>query len=137
MLRIDHVVRAVADLDAADERCRAIGIATVAGGTHPRWGTGNRIAPLGDARYLELLAVLDPARAAGSALGSAVDARARGGDSWFALCLADDDLDATAARLGLEVRAGDRTLPDGSSIAWRSAGMEDPTRTPDLPFFIE
>jgi hypothetical protein len=52
------------------------------------------------------------------------------------LCLADDDLDATAARLGLTAEPGSRTLPDGRVVAWRGAGIDDPRRTPDLPFFI-
>jgi hypothetical protein len=136
MLRVDHAVLAVADLDATASRLRDRGLATVAGGVHPRWGTANRIASLGNARYVELLSVIDPDVASRSALGRAVSARAREGDRWFALCLAVDDLDATAARLGLTVERGGRELPDGTTVAWRSAGIEDPVRTPDLPFFI-
>ena len=28
-------------------------------------------------------------------------------------------------------------MPDGTTVAWRSAGIDDPARTADLPFFIE
>ena len=137
MLRVDHVVRAVPDLDREGERLLAsFGLASVAGGVHPGWGTANRIVPLG-ATYLELIAVADPEAAAASVFGHAVAERASGGGGWLALCLADDDLDATAGRLSLEVRPGARTLPDGRTIRWRGAGLEDPRRTPDLPFFIE
>ena len=60
------------------------------------------------------------------------------GDRWFAVCIADDDLDATAARLGLEVVTGERERPDGTVVRWRSAGFEDdPERVSRLPFFIE
>ncbi len=59
-----------------------------------------------------------------------------GGDRWFAACLADDAIEATAKRLGLEVAPGSRTLPDGSVVAWRGAGIEDPAREPGFPFFI-
>jgi hypothetical protein len=136
VLRIDHVVYAVRDLEEAGERLRAEhGLASVAGGEHPRWGTGNRIVPLGDA-YVELLAVVDPRVARASALGRAIGGLADEGGGWFALCLADDELDQTAARLGLEVETGGRQRPDGEVVRWRSAGIEDPRRTPDLPFFI-
>src|SRR5262245_5147130 len=98
MLRVDHVVLAVADLDAAGERLRERGLVTTPGGVHPRWGTANRIASLGASRYVELLGVVDPDVAATSALGRAIATRARHGNRWFALCLADDELDGTAAR---------------------------------------
>jgi hypothetical protein len=135
-LRFDHVVYAVEDLDVAAERFRAQGLQTLPGGVHPRWGTANRIAPLGDACYVELLSVVEPQVAATTALGRAISERARAGDRWFAMCLADDAIDATAARLGLAVEPGGRRLPDGGSIAWRGAGIDDPRRGPDLPFFI-
>jgi hypothetical protein len=136
MLRIDHVVYAVSDLDAAGARLLdEHGLASVAGGEHPRWGTGNRIVPLGDA-YVELLAVVDERVARASTLGRAIGRIADGGGGWFALCLADDALDATAVRLGIEVETGGRQRPDGEVVRWRSAGIEDARRTPDLPFFI-
>ena len=47
----------------------------------------------------------------------------------MALCLADDDLDATASRLDLTVEAGSRTRPDGEVVSWRGAGIEDPSRS--------
>jgi hypothetical protein len=51
VLRIDHVVYAVPDLDEAAVRLReAFGLDSV-GGRHERWGTANRIVPMGD-QYL-------------------------------------------------------------------------------------
>jgi hypothetical protein len=134
MQRIDHVVYAVRDLDAAarqllDEH----GLASIPGGRHPRWGTANRIVPLGDT-YLELLAVEDPAVA--PALSGPLLAATADGDRWYSICVADDDLGTTAARLGLEVHPGVRTRPDGAEIRWRGAGFDDPGRPPWLPFFI-
>ncbi|MGH2595239.1 MAG: VOC family protein [Actinomycetota bacterium] len=135
---IDHVVLAVGDLDDAAERLlEEHGLASVAGGRHFAWGTGNRIVPFGD-DYIELLAVVDPDAAAESAVGRAVERISRDGDRWFAVCVADDDLDATAARLSLDVVTGERERPDGSLVRWRSAGFEDdPERASRLPFFIE
>jgi len=137
-LRIDHVVYAVRDLDTAAARFDdAYGLVATPGGVHPQWGTGNRIVPLGGARYLELIAIVDHAVAATTALGRAIANRTEDGDRWFALCLGDDAIEATAARLGLRPEHGSRMLPDGRVVAWRGAGIDDPRRSPDLPFFIE
>jgi Glyoxalase-like domain len=135
---IDHAVLVVADLDEAGERLRREhGLASVPGGVHPRWGTGNRIVPLGS-DYVELIAVVDRGVGRSNALGRALlDLTADGCDRWFALCLSDSDIDATASRLGLVAEAGARTLPDGSELRWRSAGIVDEGRDPSLPFFIE
>lgn len=136
MLRIDHVVYAVRDLDEAGERFHAAyGLVSVPGGVHPRWGTGNRLIPFGS-DYLELIAVIDPGAARTTALGRTLLELTEAGDRWFAVCLADDDIELTGMRLGLRVDAGSRTRPDGRVISWRGAGIEDPQRTPDLPFFI-
>ena len=136
-LRIDHVVYAVGDLDAAAARFEELyGLASTPGGTHPTWGTGNRIIPLGGARYLELIAIVEPAVAASTVLGQVIADRIARGDRWFALCLADDEIGVTAGRLGLTVEEGSRTLPDGRIVSWKGAGIDDPRRTPDLPFFI-
>ena len=137
-LRIDHVVYAVRDLDAAATRFdETYGLGSVPGGVHPRWGTANRIISLGDARYLELISIVDPEVAATTVLGQAIADRIADGDRWFALCLGDDAIDVTVERLGLALEPGSRTLPDGRVVAWRGAGIDDPKRTPDLPFFIE
>jgi hypothetical protein len=136
VLRIDHPVRAVADLDRAAKRWRRdLGLDSVAGGRHPGWGTANRIVPLGDA-YVELIAVADPQAARASAFGRSVLDAAAGGGRWLTFAAAPDDLDAVAARLGLEVTEGRRERPDGTTLRWRSAGLEDPRREPWMPFFI-
>jgi len=132
--RIDHVVYAVRDLDEAALRwADAYGLGSVPGGHHPRWGTANRIVPLGD-DYLELLAVVDPD--ADSALARTLRGLTSDGDRWFSICVADDEIEAAAARLGLAVEPGARTRPDGAEVRWRGAGIEDPARPPWLPFFI-
>jgi hypothetical protein len=136
VLWIDHAVYAVRDLDEAEARFREdFGLVSIPGGLHPGWGTGNRIVPLGR-DYVELMAVLDPRIGATTRLGSALIERTRDGDGWFGWCVADDELEGTARRLGLEIEAGSRTRPDGTVVSWRSAGIEDPRRTSDLPFFI-
>jgi hypothetical protein len=136
-LRIDHVVWGVDDLDrAAEEVQERYGLASVPGGRHPGWGTANRIVPLGDS-YLELLAVVDPDEAAADPVGSGYARHIRAASGLMLWCLATDELDAVAARLGLGIQAKSRVLPDGTRIGWRSAGLPAALENPSLPFFIE
>jgi len=136
MLRLDHVVYAVRDLDEAAVWFReAFGLDSTAGGRHERWGTANRIVPLGD-QYLELVAAVDASAAGMTAFGRGVLELAADGGGWFTLAAVADDLDAVASRLGLEVGSGSRARPDGGTVRWRMAGLEDPRREPWMPFFL-
>lgn len=136
MVRLDHVVYAVADLEAAAERWRReLGLDSVAGGRHSGWGTANRIVPLGET-YVELIGVVDADEARTSTFGRTMLERTAGGDGWFTVVASTDDLDAVAGRLGLEITSGSRRRPDGAEIRWRAAGFEDPRREPWMPFFI-
>jgi hypothetical protein len=136
-MRIDHIVYAVDDLDVAAARLRAdLGLGSIAGGRHPRWGTANRIVPLGR-DYVELVTVVDRDVAAASDFGRPVlDAIATGRPlvGWAAQT---DDLPAVANRLGLQVERGSRTRPDGSVLAWQLAGVARGLAEGALPFFIE
>jgi hypothetical protein len=134
--RIDHVVLAVADLDASAERLwEEHGLRFAPGGRHPRWGTANMIAPLGR-DYVELLCVVDESVGSETVLGRTLLELSSAGDRWFSVCLADDDVEATAARLGLTVQPGSRTRPDGTEVRWRGAGIEERGDDLWLPFFI-
>jgi hypothetical protein len=136
MLRLDHVVYAVRDLHEAAVRFReAFGLDSVDGGRHEGWGTANRIVPLGD-QYLELVAAVDEPMAAKTAFGRGVLDRAARGGSWFTMAAVADDLDAVATRLELEVGSGSRTRPDGQTVRWRMAGLDDPRREAWMPFFL-
>jgi hypothetical protein len=134
-LELDHVIIAVADLDAAAQAFGdRYGLAVVGGGRHAAWGTANAIVPLGET-YLELITVVEPPVAAASTFGRWV---ASGRDDqpigWVVRTSA---LDTIAARLGLEPTEGSRTTPDGRVLRWRSAGTEVAAAQPTLPFFIE
>jgi Glyoxalase-like domain len=136
LLRLDHVVYAVPDLDQAAVRFRGeFGLDSLEGGRHERWGTANRIVPLGD-QYLELVAAVDEPAAAATAFGRGVLERAAGGGGWFTMAAVADDLDAVASRLGLGVGTGSRMRPDGQTVRWRMAGLDDPRREPWMPFFL-
>ena len=136
MLRLDHVAYAVPDLDEAAVRFREeFGLDSTEGGRHERWGTANRIVPLGD-QYLELVAAVDEPTAAETAFGRGVLERASGGGGWFTMAAVADDLDAVASRLGIEIGSGSRMRPDGQTVRWRMAGLDDPRREPWMPFFL-
>lgn len=134
-LRIDHVLYAVGDLDAGATRLEEdLGLESIPGGEHPKWGTANRVVPLGP-DYLELIGVVDAAAAAGSDLGRSVRDAGEGLLGW---AVATDDLDAVAGRLGLEIERGARSRPDGVRLAWRLAGMREALESGGfLPFFIQ
>jgi Glyoxalase-like domain len=131
-VRIDHVIYAAADLDAAAARVEEVlGVAAVPGGRHDGLGTHNRIVPLGGG-YLELLAVADAQEARRSPLGSAVLERiARTGDGLMGWAVAVDDVAPVAARLGSAISTIAR-----SGLTARLTGVAEAMREPALPFFI-
>ncbi|MFN8168663.1 MAG: VOC family protein [Candidatus Nanopelagicales bacterium] len=135
-LEVDHVLLGVADLDDAARRLLDDhGLRALPGGRHPRWGTANRVVPLG-AAYLELVTVVDPVVAAGSDFGRWITAMLDGTAPAWGWVVRSPDLDAHAARLGLVVETGSRARPDGSTVSWRLAGVADAARDPQLPFLI-
>jgi Glyoxalase-like domain len=134
-MELDHVLIAVDDLDtAAKEVEQRYGLPSVEGGRHQGLGTANRIVPLGET-YLELVAVVDEAEAAGSVFGSWVADGAI--PRLLGWCVRTDELDQVAGRLGLTVAEGARARPDGAVLRWRMAGLEQASGEPSLPFFIE
>jgi hypothetical protein len=135
-VQIDHIVVGVRDLDnAAAEFEDRYGLSSVEGGSHPGWGTANRLVPLG-AAYLELVTVVDEAEAAGSDFGRWVLAMLAG-DSRFGWAVRTDDLDRDASRLGLEVADGSRRSRAGDMLHWRIAGVAQAARDSSLPFIIQ
>ena len=131
-MRIDHVIYATADLEAAAARVETeLGVPAVGGGRHEGLGTHNRIVPLGGG-YLELLAVADPAEAAGSDLGRAVrDRVAATGDGLMGWAVAVDAIEPVAARLGTAISTIARC-----GLTARLTGVAEAVREPFLPFFI-
>ncbi len=136
-MELDHVLIAVADLDAAaGELETRFGLVALEGGRHPGWGTANRIVPFGE-NYLELVTVIDEAEAAASAFGRWIAGARPGTSRPLGWAVRTSELDAVARRLGLDVRDGSRLTADGSTLRWRSAGFEQAVVEPLLPFFIE
>jgi hypothetical protein len=132
-MRIDHVIYATADLDAAAARVEAeLGLVVAAGGRHEGMGTHNRIVPLG-AGYLELLAVADGAEATGSALGAALLRRIESvGEGLLGYAVAVADAAAEAERLRVPI-----TRITRPGFTGRLAGVGEALAEACLPFFVE
>jgi Glyoxalase-like domain len=136
-VELDHVLIAVADLAAAGRELEVRhGLASIEGGRHPAWGTANRIVPLGDS-YLELVAIVDAAKAAESAFGRWVASSASNPGRPLGWAVRTSQLDEIAPRLDLSINAGSRSTPGGEQLRWRSAGIDQAAAEPSLPFFIE
>lgn len=59
-MRFDHIAIAAADLQSGVDHVEAaLGVPLLPGGTHPRYGTHNRVLGLGEGLYLEVIAI-DP-----------------------------------------------------------------------------
>lgn len=131
-VRIDHVIVAAADLDAAAARLEAEhGLSAAGGGRHEGLGTHNRIVPLGGG-YLEILAVADSEEAARSQLGRALAARiAQTGEGLMSWAVAVDDVVPVAERLGTPVST---IVRQGFSA--RLTGLLEAMAAPFLPFFV-
>ncbi len=132
-MRIDHVILAASDLGAAAARLQAEhGLVATGGGRHDGIGTHNRIVPLGGG-YLEVMAVADPAEAQASPLGRILSAAiAERADGLMAWCVAVDDVDAVAGRLGTDIVPIAR-----EGLSARLTGVAEALAEPCLPFFIE
>lgn len=137
MLYLDHLLYAVADIDAATDRLFAeYGLASVPGGVHPEWGTGNRLVPLGPHHFIELFGVLDHEVAASNPIGSwLLDATATR-DRLVGLCIGAKHFDAELDRLGISATDGERRYADGTLVRWRQAGIVEAMLT-GVPFFFD
>jgi catechol 2,3-dioxygenase-like lactoylglutathione lyase family enzyme len=145
IIRFDHAVIAVADLERAIEAYRALGFDDSPGGRHEHRGTHNALIRFEGADYVELLGVYDPERAIESGLNGRTLAefvRDREG-GLVGHCYATDDIEAEAERTrkaGLEMVGPfemRRERPDGRALTWRLLVPEDIPWRRRWPFFIE
>jgi hypothetical protein len=138
-MRLDHVSYAAGPegLDAtARELATLLGVELVNGGVHPRFGTRNRVLPVSDRHYLEVVEVLDHPAADKVPFGQAVKARSDAGGGWLGWVVAVDDLAPVEARLGRPAVDGNRKRPDGYELRWKQIGIKGLINDPQLPFFV-
>ena len=132
LLRLDHVVIAVADLERTIGLCTQAGFTVVPGGRHPGRNTRNALIVFEDGAYLELITYAAPSP--DERWWRELDAH---GDGLVDFALLPQDLPATIAQAqarGLtDLRGplpGSRDRPDGVHIAWQTARQAHH----DLPF---
>lgn len=142
MPRIDHVVLAVRDLDAAAAHFEALGFTLTPRATHP-FGTGNRLAQFAGS-FLEVLTVVEPEKITEAdgdrfSFGAFNRDYLATGEGFSMLVLSSTDADTDRARYQAHgLKAYDRfdfertaIQPDGTprTVAFRLAF----TSHPDLP----
>lgn len=136
MLRLDHVIIAVSDLDQAVADYRTLGFTTICGGRHASGATHNALVCFQDGTYLELLAPTgDPAQPGTTDFSPLV----RRGEGLVGYALLSTDLLADAedwqvrgANIG-EVSEGRRLRADNIELIWRTAALDGGMS----PFLIE
>jgi hypothetical protein len=139
-MRLDHIVFAAGPDGLAGTAARLsalLGEDFVDGGVHPRFGTRNRILPLTDGTYLELVEVLDHPASDKAPFGQAVRARSELGGGWMGWVVSVDDITALEQRLGRESVKGNRHRPDGTELLWKQLGVKGLQSDPQLPFFVQ
>ena len=139
-MHLDHLSFAAGPegLDATTQRLSALlGTPFHEGGFHPRFGTRNKILPMTDGQYLEVVEVLDHPAADKAPFGQAVRARSELGGGWLGWVVAVDDIAPFESRLGREAVNGNRHRPDGTELLWKQLGVKGLQADPQLPFFIE
>lgn len=131
-LSIDHIVIAVADLEAAVRDYAALGFTVLPGGEHPR-GSRNALVVFEDGAYLEIIAF--PRPVPDFRWWQVLD---RAGPGLVDYAVLPDDFEADLARAraaGIVMDGpieGGRLQPDGARLAWRSARPPEP----DIPFLV-
>jgi catechol 2,3-dioxygenase-like lactoylglutathione lyase family enzyme len=143
-MRVDHMLLAVQDLDAASRDFRErLGMNAQVGGVHPGRGTHNSLVHLG-AAYLELISVNDRSAEKAQPFVRFLEQ----GDAPYTFALAVADLEAASEALrarGLTVpapREGSRLTPEGVLLRWRATDLRPGPGgpgpdAPPLPFLIQ
>lgn len=139
-MHVDHLTFAVGahGLEAEAKRLGdLLGEKFLNGGFHPRFGTTNRILPLADERYIEVVEVLEHPAAEKAAFGQAVRARSEMGGGWMGWVVSVDDLTEFEKRLDRQAVHGSRHFPDGRLLEWEQIGVRGLLADPQLPYFIK
>ena len=138
--RLDHLVYAVTDLDAAvDELADLLGARPSAGGRHVGRGTCNRLLSFDDGSYLEIIGVDDGQPSPDGPRPFGIDLLT--GPRLVTWAMRVDDIDdavASARRHGSDpgpAQAMSRATPDGGLLSWQ---LTDAFVTGDglVPFLI-
>lgn len=140
-LTLDHILWAAPDLDRASHTFQAItGITPSVGGSHPGFGTRNKLVGLGEELFFEIIAP-DPAQAENGHRSNAIAGLPA--PEMHAFCLRTDGFDGLAEaadRCDIEASepvAMSRTRPDGVTLNWEICYLGSPQWGRALPFLID
>jgi hypothetical protein len=142
LLKLDHLVYAVPDLESAvDAFSRQLGNAPAFGGRHEGVGTHNAILPLAGERYVELIAA-DPTRPApNQPRPFGLDTLQNSRLVTWAVRSRNIEADTTRARArGYDpgiVFEMSRKQPDGETLSWQLSLRAEPLGDGLLPFVID
>ena len=139
-MHVDHLIFAVSPAGLKEDAARladALGAEYKDGGFHPRSGTRNHIIPLADARYIEVVEVLDHPAAEKAPFGQAVRARSNMGGGWLGWAMSVDDMEPFEERLERKAVDGSRQFPDGRRLEWRQIGIKGLIADPQLPYVLQ
>lgn len=139
-MHVDHLTFAAgpAGLKAeADRLGELLGGKFIDGGFHPRFGTRNRILPLADDRYVEVVEVLEHPAADKALFGQFVRSCSEMGGGWLCWVISVDDMESYERRLDRKAVPGSRRFPDGRLLEWRQIGIKGLLVDPQLPYFLK
>lgn len=139
-MRLDHLSFAAGPegLDGTTERLsELLGEKFLDGGVHPRFGTRNRVLPLTEGQFVEVVEVLDHPASDKAPFGQAVRARSEAGGGWLGWVVAVDDISPVERRLARGAAPGNRHRPDGVELRWLQIGVKGLQSDPQLPFFVQ
>jgi hypothetical protein len=140
VIKLDHILWGAADLDTATKLIADVtGVTPVTGGSHPGFGTRNRLLSLGQGRFFEVIAP-DPAQDLAGNRGGRLAAMPAPRLIAFALQASGlAPLRGAADRLGVPVRGPvtmTRRRPDGVQLAWTILYLGEPGDDA-IPFVID
>lgn len=138
-MRLDHVSYAAGPeglVACADRISRALGVPVLDGGYHPAVGTRNKILPLCDGRFVEIVEVLEHPAAEKVPFGQVVRTRSAQGGGWMCWVVSAENMENVETRLQREAVEGSRRRPDGVELLWRQIGVRGIIADPQLPFII-
>jgi hypothetical protein len=139
---LDHILWGAPDLDDGVRAFSAItGITPVAGGSHPGFGTRNRLLSLSASVFFEIIAPDPEQTQAPGSRGATIAAMPHPGLLTFAVQMNDMDADcASAERAGLILKRRipmNRTRPDGVRLDWTIVQFAHPAYGEAIPFAID
>lgn len=136
-LELDHIIVTVDDLNKAIEDYKSLGFRVMYGGKHASGTTHNALIPFSDGAYIELIALTGEEASDTDVEDFSSFFKFGEGAVGYALYTNDLDEDVSDMKArGVQataIREGSRELPDGRTIQWRIAHVDNRV----FPLFLQ